>query len=197
MLSLALALVACSEEPAPNVTPLPPVENARPAPIAAEPSPAIVSPHLRRAPSSTASTGSDLSRPPARGGGGGGEWWKPRPAPEPSAREVAAFSERLQREIASNVDPDDAPCEQVFDLMRAGATASQEPGQRELPSRAELRRRCGELPEEMEKCMSPDYFRANATECNRAITRLAERGERLMADAQEREEPGRKGNARR
>ena len=78
------------------------------------------------------------------------------------------------------MDPADDSCDQFLGVMRATAAAGQRPGdpRPELPSRAEMRRRCPELSETFQQCMSPEYFQAHFDDCNAEITRMAERGER-------------------
>lgn len=182
LLTLALVLAGCGEEEPTGITPLPPTTEAHRAPIAEAPSPAIVSPHLRRTASSDPGT-RDLRRPSGGGGGGGGGDWDPSPLPPPSARQVEAFRRQLEREMASRVDAEEDPCDQFIAVMRATAAAADQPGQRdpELPSRAEVRRRCGDFSEAFQQCMSPGYFQEHLDECNAELARLAERGERRSA----------------
>ena len=179
LLSAVLLLAGCEEEQT-GIQPLPPPTGteARRAPIAEPPSPAIVSPHLRRA-DSTDRAARDLRRSTGGGAGGGGGW-APPPVPAPSAREVEEFRRRLAREAEQRVDPDDDSCDQLLGVMRATAAAGHDPGEHrpELPSRAEVRRRCGSFSETFQECLSPEHFRSHLDECNAELARIAERGER-------------------
>ncbi len=180
-LALGAALVACGEEPAPTIAPIPPSNGPR-APIAEEPSPLIVAPHLRR----TERSGSDAPIRPLHGGGGGGGGgdvdWNPRPPPPPSQRDVDAFRDRLATGI-DQVDPTDDPCDQLRDVMRAGAEAHDPRSRAEVPSRAEMRERCRNLPEEYLRCLTPEYHEQHRDECMQELERMAARGRRRTEEA--------------
>lgn len=175
---LVLALGGgCREERDTGVAPITLTGTPR-APVAEEPSPLIVQPHLRR------TQGGPVEPAPARTGGGGGGGsrldWSLRPIPEPSQREVEDFQRGLEEEMATRIDPTDDPCDQYLALMEATAEAGERPGQPspELPSREAMRENCRQLPQGYRQCLSPEYFREHLDECNEEMARMARRGER-------------------
>lgn len=191
---LGVALVACGEEAGPTVVPIPPSSGPR-APVAEEPSPLIVAPHLRRTEHAGAR---EPARPLSTGGGGGGRDvdWNPRPPPPPSQREVNAFRDRLATGMA-RVDPTDDPCDQLRDAMRAGAEAHDPQTRPEVPSRAEMRARCRNLPEQYLRCLTPEYHEQHRDECMQELERMAARGRRRTEEARRTVEASRRagGNA--
>jgi hypothetical protein len=181
-----LALGGCREQREDEVQPIALTGTPR-APVAEEPSPLIVQPHLRRVERGD----QPASSRPRTGGGAGGSRstdWTPRPEPEPSAREVEAFQERLEQQMASRVDPAEDPCDQFLDVMRSTVEAGQRPGQGnpELPSRAAMRENCRSMPAAYRQCLSPEYFREHLDECNEQMARMARRGERRAEEARRR-----------
>jgi hypothetical protein len=170
-LALSLLLLsACGEEPQATVTPLPTSPHPRRAAVAEPPSPLISQPHLRRV-----EHASDAPAPAPRIGAGGGG--SAQPLHDPTQREVDAFRERLQREVAENVNPEDDPCDQFRDVM--GATLDDEP-----PSRAAMRQHCRDLPDAYRQCLSPQYFSEHGSECQEQLDRMAARGRRMTKRAQ-------------
>jgi hypothetical protein len=184
---------ACGEEPAPYH---PPMRTAPREQIAYEPSPVIVSPHVRRVPND----GRDAIplRPPGTGGGSGHgpDEWRPRPAPPPSERQVAEFRQRLDQAMAEHpAEPDDDECERYFAVLRATAEANERPGHRgpEIPTRPELRENCRGYPQAFRECMSPEYFRDHVEECQREMDDMAARGRRRRESAERQMEDMRAG----
>lgn len=185
----ALALVifaACGEEAREGSF----VSSGPRAPVAdEEPSPAIVSPHVRRMPDDGRNA-IPLRRPNSMGGGGGRgdlEDWRPRHEPPPSEREVAEFRERLEREMGERPpEPDDDECDRYFAVLRATAEANARPGHEgpEVPDRPDLRESCRRFPEAYRQCLSPEYFREHADECQREMDEMAARGRRRREAAE-------------
>jgi hypothetical protein len=172
-------LSACErEEPATQPIPLAPPSEEAPPP---EPSPFVVSPHVRRA--------SPTETPPAPRHSGGGIDRRP-----PTEREVAAFRENLAREMSERpAEEGEIPCDRWERIAEAGSEASDTA----RPSRASVREGCRELPRAIQECMDSEYFRAHTEECRREMREIAERagGERERAgrqmDALRREARGR------
>ncbi|MCC6875362.1 MAG: hypothetical protein IT378_13735 [Sandaracinaceae bacterium] len=157
MCLIAISVVGCAEQPAPAPVALGP----RPAAVAEEPSPVIVSPHIGRA------TAPRTQAPIPSGGGGGG---RPPVTAADRARMERDLRDRLAREPA---DPGADPCEEQRRLAGIGADAvgRREPGRAEMPP-------CAGIPQR--DCLSPDYLREHADECQEQFERLANRGERRV-----------------
>ncbi len=163
-----LVLTGCGEEPQSAVTPLPSSGVPARAAVAEPPSPLIAAPHLRRV-----EHGDAPPPTPAPTGSGGGSAER-RP---PTEREIDAFRDRLRREVADNVDPEDDPCEQHRGVI--GATLGEDP-----PSRAAMREHCRDLPDASRQCLAPAYFREHAEECQAEMERMTARGRRQTEQAQ-------------
>ncbi|HJL17694.1 MAG TPA: hypothetical protein RMH99_18665 [Sandaracinaceae bacterium LLY-WYZ-13_1] len=210
VLGLVLA-GGCSEEPRSEVQPVQvaPREGGRSprAPVAEEPSPYVVQPHLRRQAHDDDRGGSrDGAGGSGASGGGGGagggfgsrlEDWEPRHSPDPSEREVEAFRRRLESQMAARLDPEDDPCDQLLGMARAGLESGRQPGepQGDAPDRAALRRDCRQFPESFRQCLDRAYFREHLDECRAQMDRMARRGRHLTREAREaREEAERTGD---
>lgn len=190
LVALLVLLAGCGERT--DIAPVPATSSR--APVAEEPSPLIVQPHLRR----TEGARTEPSRRPSSGGGGGGGAdWTPRREPEPSARDVEAFRRQLEREMAARVDAEEDPCDQFLDVMRATTEATGRRGDHapDMPSRADMRENCRELPQAYRECLSPEYFREHIEECNEQMARMARRGEREREQARRRFDEMRSGRA--
>lgn len=174
--SLALlCAVACGSEETAGVQPLPPTPPQR-APVAEPPPPAIVQPHLRRAASS------GTSAPVRSLHAGGGAVYEPPPDRPPSPREVEEFRRRFERELDEQVDPREDPCDQLADVGRATiAAAGGDP--RDLPTK-QIRQPCRDFPPTLQQCMTQEYFREHAEQCQAELQRMGERGQRRLDRAQ-------------
>jgi hypothetical protein len=185
---LAVLLLGCSEEPQLTAAPLPSTPPERPLAVEQEPSPYISSPHVRSRAHGRASADSMPDAPIGMGGGGGGGGqWTPRTERAPTEREVAEYRRRMEQEMGERPPQEnERPCDRYLDVLRANAAANDQPGQDvpDGPSRAELRENCRHLPESFRDCLSPEYFRDHADECQEQIAEMGERGERRSRRAQ-------------
>lgn len=215
-IALALALVACEEEPA--VQPISLGPGARPA-VTEQPSEILVNPHVRLRERSDedrareaerlglAEGSADHARPGERrgggaGGGGGGDddMWNPSPADPPSAAELERFQRELAGQMDEEVDPEDDPCRQFADMQVAGQNASDTAMREASPrvsraQRREMERLCGRMPRSFQQCMDQTYFRAHLDECQAMHARNARRGEAASERAREQLEAIRRGDA--